>query len=300
MVPLMFLTPAVVGIIALILYPFLFEIYLSFVDLSASTISDWKDFGYIQFSGLSNYSTVFSNPVLNTTGFWSLLLRTFAWTFIQVFFHVTGGFIVALALNKKMKIRGLYRTLILVPWAMPQVIAVLTWLNAFNPEPQFGFVNAIISFFAGSPQSIHWVENHAFVMVNLVNIWLGIPFMSVVILGGLQSINSEYYEAADIDGATPWQKFRFITVPLIAPVLTPAIILGILWTFNNVNVIYLMTGGGGVESADILVTGLYKAAFNLYRYSFSAAFAIIIFLILAVLSFAYMKITKRFEEFTQN
>jgi arabinogalactan oligomer/maltooligosaccharide transport system permease protein len=115
--------------------------------------------------------------------------------------------------------------------------------------------------------------------------------MMVIILGGLQSISKSYYDAASIDGANYFQKLRYITLPLIKPVLMPAVTLGTVWTFNNINVIYLVTGqSGGTEQADILVSALYKAAFTYNRYSYSAAFAIIIFIILFLISVFYSKI----------
>jgi arabinogalactan oligomer/maltooligosaccharide transport system permease protein len=126
----------------------------------------------------------------------------------------------------------------------------------------------------------------------MTNVWLGIPFMMVVILGGLQSISQEYYEAAEIDGASKWQQFRHITLPLLRPVLVPATILGTVWTFNRFEVIFLVTQGGPQEKTDILVSSLYKAIFQFYRYGFSAAFALVIFFILLLWSILYLRITK--------
>ena len=137
---------------------------------------------------------------------------------------------------------------------------------------------------------VQWLSNYPLTTCTLINIWLGIPFMMIVILGGLQSISSSYYDAADIDGASYFQKLRYITIPLIKPVLMPAVTLGTVWTFNNINVIYLVTGqSGGTEQADILVSALYKAAFTYNRYSYSAAFAIVIFAILFFISVFYLR-----------
>ena len=120
--------------------------------------------------------------------------------------------------------------------------------------------------------------------------------MMVVILGGLQSISQHYYDAAAIDGASAFQQFRMITLPLIKPVLAPAVTLGTVWTFNNINVIYLVTGqAGGTEDADIMVSALYKASFSFYRYSYSAAFAIVIFFILFAFAMAWLKWTRGTE-----
>ncbi|MEI6080448.1 MAG: sugar ABC transporter permease [bacterium] len=140
------------------------------------------------------------------------------------------------------------------------------------------------------------MTNYPLVMCIITNVWLGIPFMAVIILGGLQSIPMSYYDAASIDGASSLQKLYRITIPMLRPVLAPAITLGALWTFNNINVIYLMTGqAGGTEKADILVTALYKAAFTYSRYSFSAAFAVMIFIVLLLSTYIWMKVTKGSE-----
>jgi len=115
--------------------------------------------------------------------------------------------------------------------------------------------------------------------------------MSVIILGGLQSISQEYYEAAEIDGASKIQQFRFITLPLIRPVLTPAIVLGVVWTFNKFDVIYLITQGGPQEKTDILVSSMYKAAFQFYRYGFTAMFALVIFIFLLGFTLFFLRMT---------
>lgn len=177
---------------------------------------------------------------------------------------------------------------------MPQVVAVLAWRGEFHP--QFGFVNQLLSLVGIS--GINWWSDPVpiFLSCCLVNIWLGIPFMMIVFLGGLQAIPRSYYEAASIDGASKLTQFFQITLPMLKPTVVPSITLGTIWTFNNINVIYLMTGqDGGNESADILVSALYKSAFTYSRYSFSAAFAMVIFVILFVFALAWMRIARGAE-----
>ena len=132
-----------------------------------------------------------------------------------------------------------------------------------------------------------------FVAVVVVNVWLGFPFMMVVALGGLQSISETYYEAAEIDGATKWQQFKFITAPLLKPTMIPAIILSIIWTFNQFNVIYLVTSQ---DQMSILVVSAYREAFEKGRFSYAAAYSVIIFIILALYSIFTMKVSKASEE----
>ncbi len=299
--PLMLIAPGLIGAILLIIYPFFFEVRLAFGKLNLYTVKNWLATGELGFVWFKNFYNVFTQSPLHNITFFQLLLRTILWVVINVTFHVAGGMAIALLLNRPMKGRGIYRTLIVVPWAMPQIVAVLAWRGEFHAT--FGFINIMLGRIAEALPFLQtigfgplpWRTNPfwIFVMVCIVNIWLGIPFMAVIILGGLQSISSEYYEAAEIDGASGFQRFLKITLPLLRPVLIPAIILGVIWTFNQVNVIFLMTGqAGGQEHADILVSALYKSAFMFYRYSYSAAFALICFVLLFIFAAIWVRASR--------
>ena len=178
------------------------------------------------------------------------------WTAINLFFHLSVGLVLALLLNAKgVKGVAIYRTLLTLPWVIPQVIAVLVWRADFNES--IGFINQFITV-VNQLFSFEWSGNvimpltwigfepkawfldgsALFTAACIVNIWLGIPFMMINFLGALQSIPHSVYEAASIDGATWMQKFRHVTVPLLKPVMVPASILGAIWTFNNLNVIF--------------------------------------------------------------
>lgn len=278
------LAPAFIGICGLVLYPFAYNVYLAFTNMAMTTI---RTYTFSLQNGLNNFRAVFTGVVAHDATFWQVLGRSIAWTVINVVFHVAGGMGLALLLNRKMRLRGLYRTLLVFPWAIPQTIACMALRNEFNF--QYGFPNVLLRTIGLKP--IPWLTDGfwAFVAVVISNIWLGIPFMMVILLGGLQSISSEYYEAAEIDGATGWQQFRHITIPLLRPVTTPSIILGAVWTFNALNVIFLITNGNPQEKTDILVSSLYKAAFDFYRYGFAAAFALVIFAFLFIFSLIYIK-----------
>jgi len=300
--PVMLLAPGLIGLGLLIAYPLAFEVYLAFHDLKLTTIMVWSRTGYIPFVGFKHFVKVFTASPLASVTFWQLLGRTLWWTFINVFFHVTGGFGLAMLLNSVRRFRGIYRTLLVIPWAMPQVVAILAMRGEFHYD--YGFVNIMLGRLAGHLPwlagwglgPVQWLGRHALLTCTIINVWLGIPFMMVVILGGLQSISQSYYDAAAIDGVSAWQRLRLITLPLIRPVLAPAVTLGAVWTFNNINVIYLVTGqAGGSEDADILVSALYKAAFTFYRYSYSAALALVIFAVLFVCSFLWLRFSKGSE-----
>lgn len=280
--PMMLLAPAIIGLLFLIIIPIGWEVWVSFTNMSLRHFRD------PDFIALGNYARIFTDPILQQAHFLPVFLRTVLWTVINLVFHVGGGMALALLLNRKMRFKGVYRTLLVFPWAIPQVIAVLAWRNEFHF--QYGFVNILLQGIGLQP--VEWMFNPVanFAAACIVNIWLGIPFMMVIILGGLQSISDEYYEAAEIDGASGWHQFRYITLPMLRPVLTPAVILGTIWTFNNFNVPYLINRAE-LETTDILVTALFRAAFEYNRYGFSAAFALIIFAILFVFSLFYIKVT---------
>lgn len=296
-IPIMMMAPALIGVSLLIVYPFFFEFRLAFANLNLYSIAKWLDGGDLNFVGLDNFKNVFTTSPLQTATFWELLGRTFIWTAINLVFHVGFGLALAMLLNRKLAAKGIYRTLLILPWAVPQVVAVLAWRGEFHP--QFGFVNQIISLVGFGP--VNWWSDPIAVFLSccIVNIWLGIPFMMIVFLGGLQSIPRSYYEAASIDGASKLTQFFQITLPMLKPTVVPSITLGTIWTFNNINVIYLMTGqDGGNEHADILVSALYKSAFTYSRYSFSAAFALVIFAILIGITLVWMKVTRGTESAT--
>jgi arabinogalactan oligomer/maltooligosaccharide transport system permease protein len=289
-IPIMLVAPAVLGLLILIGYPLLWELNVSFTNMS---LRNFRDPGFLglqtdMFVGLANYIEVFTQPVLKLTGFWQLLAQTILWTSINVFFHVSLGMALALLLHRKMRGKGIYRALIILPWAVPQIIALLIWRTEYNFE--YGAVNQLLGLIGLGPYP--WLSDPVwnFAAMVITNVWLGVPFMMVIILGGLQSIPYDYYEAAEIDGATSRQSFRAITLPLLRPVLTPAIILGTVWTFNNINVPFFINQNE-LETSDILVTALFRQAFQYNRYGDAAAFAFVIFLLLLAFTVVYVRRT---------
>jgi len=289
-VPIMLVAPAAVGLSVLIVYPLLWELNVSFTKMSLRNFGDPGFLGLSRgwFVGFENYAQVFTDPVLKLTGFWQLLGQTVLWTASNVTLHVLGGLALALLLHRRMRGKGIYRALIVLPWAIPQVIALLVWRTEFNFE--FGAVNQLLGLVGIAP--VKWLSEPFwnFLAMIITNVWLGIPFMMVIILGGLQSISADYYEAAEMDGATSRQSFRHITLPLLRPVLTPAIILGTVWTFNNINVPFFINQNE-LETSDILATAIYREAFEYNRYGDAAAFAFVVFLLLLVFSLFYIKVT---------
>jgi arabinogalactan oligomer/maltooligosaccharide transport system permease protein len=289
-VPIMLVAPAALGLLILVGWPLLWELNVSFTKMSLRNFRDpgFLGLGNDMFVGIQQYTSVFTEPVLKLTGFWQLFAQTVLWTSINVFCHVSLGMGLALLLHRKMRVKGIYRALIVLPWAVPQIIALLIWRTEYNFE--YGAVNQLLGLIGLGP--FPWLSDPFwnFAAMIITNVWLGVPFMMVIILGGLQSIPGDFYEAAEIDGASSRQAFRRITLPLLRPVLTPAIILGTVWTFNNINVPYFINQNE-LETSDILVTGIFRAAFEYNQYGFAAAFAFVVFLILLAFTVFYIRIT---------
>jgi arabinogalactan oligomer/maltooligosaccharide transport system permease protein len=267
--PYALLLPAALVMLAVVLFPLLYNFFLAFRNMSLYRFTDHT------WVGLEQFRLLLSEPV-----FYQMLFKSVVWTVVNVAFHVAIGLFLAIVLSGPVRGRALYRTLLILPWAMPQYISALTWRGMFNYE--YGQVNLILTQWLGLP-AIPWLSDPywAFVAPIIVNIWLGFPFMMVISLGALSAIPRDVYEAADLDGASVWQKFRAITLPGIMPVLTPAVLLGTIWTFNNMVVIWLVSRGGQpADQTHIMVTYIYKVAFTYYRYSYAAAFSVIVFLLL--------------------
>ena len=278
------LAPAGVVIAAVVVYPFFYNIVISLSNMSMTHFNDWRIIGFAQ------YAKVFSESI-----FYSVFAKTVVWTSVNVFFHVVIGVFLAVLLNRTLPGKGIFRTLLIIPWAVPQYITALTWRGMFNYE--YGAINQIVTrYLAMSP--VAWLRSpfEAFSACILTNVWLGFPFMMVIALGGLQAIPRELYEAAEVDGASPWQQFWKITVPLLKPIMVPAIVLGTIWTFNSLNVMWLVSNGGEpADSTHILVSYVYRAAFNLYRYGYAAALSMVIFMILFIWGIFFVRKTKGAE-----
>ncbi|MCB2360057.1 carbohydrate ABC transporter permease [Clostridium estertheticum] len=283
MTPFFFLAPAGIVLLLVVAYPLIYEIIISFKNV---TLLNLKSQNY-PWVGLDNYKNILSDSL-----FYSTLIRTILWTVINVVFHVTFGLFFAILLNRKLPGKAFIRVLLILPWAIPQYIAAMTWKGMYNVE--YGSVNIILTHIFGNMAAIPWlsVPSWTFVGCIITNIWLGIPFMMMISLGGLSSIPEELYEAADLDGATGFQKFKKITLPLLKPILTPAIVLGTVWTFNMVNIIYIITSGSASDESQILITMVFKRAFQYFRYGQSAALSVIIFLILLAFSTFFIRAQK--------
>ena len=278
------LAPTAVVVLAVVAFPFFYNVAISFSNMNIYTLRDWE------MIGLGQYAAVFAEPA-----FWAVLLKTVIWTAVNVVFHVGLGVLLAVLLHQSfIKGKSAWRVLLILPWAVPQYITALTWRGMFNFE--FGAVNLLLEGLGGS--AVSWLSDPvtAFVAAIMTNIWLGFPFMMVIALGGLQSIPKELYEAAEVDGASAWTQFRQITAPLLKPVMIPAITLGTIWTFNNINVVWLVSNGGEPnDQTHILVSYVYEAAFSMYRFGWAAALSMVIFAVLFLFTQVFLNRTRATE-----
>jgi len=258
--------------------------------------------------GLANFETIFTDEQLREP-----LFKVITWTFIFAILTVLTTFIlglfIALTFNsEKLKGKKIYRAIMILPYAFPGFLSAYVWVGLLNREN--GFINTVIlGQTPGSEGNFPWLleENPARLAVLLVNLWLGFPYMFLITTGALQAIPAELNEAAEIDGATGWQNFRLIKLPLLLISIAPLLIASFAYNFNNFTIIYLLTKGGPSDSGitdydvggtDILITFVYKIAFSGtgQNYGLASAFSILIFIVVATISLISFKRTKKFEE----
>ena len=251
--PLLLILPSVVLALAIIVYPFFVILRLSFANVSP--------FGQVRgFVGLTNYANVLADPI-----FYGSLLRTLVWTAAVVGGTVLISVPVALVLQQDFHGRSIARTIVMLPWALSLAMAAILWEWSFNSD--YGMINAILRSAGLISAPVQWMAraDTAFPVEIGIGILVSIPFTSTIFQGGLSSIPTEMYEAARIDGASGAQQFRFLTLPLLQPFISIAVVLNIIHVFNSFPIIWVMTQGGPDNGTHILVTYAYELAFRLGR-----------------------------------
>ncbi len=239
--------------------------------------------------GLANFATIIAargGPLLATGSFYYVLLVTLAWTALNLTLHLGIGMTLGVLLSRPLlRLRAVYRVLLIVPWAVPSYVTALAWRGMF--QRQFGAVTALIGHARAlglDVAPIDWFARFAtaFAANLATNVWLGFPFMMVVTIAAMTGVPKEVLEAAEIDGATRGQRFWRVTLPIIRPSMIPAAVLGAIWTFNMFNVVYLVSGGDPDGQTDTLVSEAYRWAFTRQaQYGYAAAYAVLIFALLS-------------------
>ncbi|WP_171074530.1 carbohydrate ABC transporter permease [Nonomuraea basaltis] len=281
------IAPVVVVMLVLIGWPLARGVYLSLTDATEANIGRTIGVNVIpatyEFVGLDNYVRILTSSL-----FWDKLAWTVIWTVVCVAAHYGIGLGLAVMLNRRLRFRSVYRVLLILPWAVPAFVAAFIWRYLYNSD--YGVINGLLKLAGLS--GVGWLDDPttAKIAVIVVNVWIGVPFMMVALLGGLQSIPAELYEAAEVDGANPWQRFTAITLPGLRQVSSTVVLLGTIWTFNMFPIIFLITRGGPGSETEILVTYAFREAFTGIRdYAGSAAWGVIILAMLIVLAVGYRR-----------
>ncbi len=291
-----YLSPAIISIIALSLAPMLYTVYISFTNWNAMHFMSY------QYVGIQNYLSLFnpSDPLS------IVFIPTFIWTLVFAFLTTVINYLFGLLLavilnNKNIKEAGLYRSLLIIPWAVPGLISILSWQGLLNQS--YGQINALLHIF-GIAQ-IPWLVDPfwARVSVLIVNLWLSYPYFMSVCTGALQSISPELYEAASMDGATWGQRFRYISMPGVWRVSLPLLIPSFASSFNNFNIVYLLTTGGPARNdtqfagyTDLLTSAAYKMTLDYNRYDLAATISVIVFVLIGTITLINMRATGAFKE----
>ena len=291
-----YLSPLLIAICVLSLGPMIYTIYISFTNWNAMHFLNY------QFVGFSNYA-----QLLNPSDPLSIVfIPTFVWTLTFAFAttilnYLFGLFLAVLLNNKNIKEASVYRSILIIPWAVPGLISILSWQGLLNQS--YGQINALLHVF-GVPM-IPWLVDPTWAKISIlmVNLWLSFPYMMSVSTGALQSIPAEQYEAASMDGATWWQQFRWISMPGVWRVSLPLLIPSFAYSFTNFIVVYLLTQGNPARNdtpfagtTDILSSAAYKMTLSFNRYDLAATISVIIFILVGLISWINMIATGAFKE----
>ncbi|MGV2129536.1 carbohydrate ABC transporter permease [Agrobacterium vitis] len=279
--PYLLLFPAVALAGLVLLYPLAQVVTMAGSDVSRfGKISGWNT--------LSNFHKVFADP-----SFWIALWNTVIWTGSIVIGTVALSLPVAITLNRPFVGRSVARVLVMLPWSVSLSMSAIVWLWALDGE--IGYVNKLLSDLGLPWEHVQWLSRPdlAFAAVIFVGIFVSIPFTVTVLLGGLSSIPEDVYEASALEGATAFQTFRKITLPLLRPFLNLVLVLNVINVFNSFPIIWVMTAGGPSDQTHILVTYLYQLAFRLGRLGEASAISIIMLAALIVFTTLYLRLVPK-------
>lgn len=268
--------PVIIVIFGIIGYPFLKALYWSFTDKVIGADPE--------FIGLDNYIRLFSDKV-----YLKSLLNTFIYTAGCIIVKLLLGLLWAVLLNQNFKGKGFFRTALLIPWALPGMVAAMTWRWMYDGT--YGIINSLLLGSGLIDTPIAWLSNPNLTLISamIVNIWRGVPFFMFSILGALQTLDKQIYEASTIDGANIFQQFRYMTLPSIKGVITVTTLLSTIWTFNDFDNVWLVTGGGPLYASSTIATYTYDMAFIQNSLGKALAIAASVIPILLIMMFIYQR-----------
>lgn len=273
-----------VVVCALFLYPICSSILYSFTNknLIRPTYS---------FVGFDNYITILSDKA-----FWSSFFNSLKWTIFSLLGQLLVGFTAALALNRVKHLKGIYKTLLIIPWAFPSIVIAFSWKWILNGV--YGILPNLLVQMGICDETPQFLTEKtlAFVVLVIINIWFGAPMIMVNVLSALQTVPQDQYEAAEIDGAKKWQSFLYITVPHIKIVMGLLVVLRTVWIFNNFDIIYLITGGGPAGSTQTVPVYAYDMGWGTKLLGQSSAVTVLLFIFMMVICIGYFAIIGRWEK----
>ena len=247
--PYLLIAPVVIFMLLVYGYPLLLTVKYSLFDVSLIGDND-------TFVGLNNYITTLTDKEFYGT-FW----LTVRWTVLTVTLKMGIGFFIAMVLNSKIYVQKAYRFLVLIPWAIPQVVVSIIW--TWILDGRYGYLNYYLQKIGLIQQPLSWLTetNLAFISTSFVDAWVGIPLVAMMFLSGLSAIPDSLYEAAKVDGANIIQRFFNVTLPSMKKVILISFTLTTIWTFNSFNIIYVLTGGGPIGATETMMLKIYREAF---------------------------------------
>ncbi|GAA6502565.1 sugar ABC transporter permease [Blautia parvula] len=276
--PYLLISPAVILIVGVMLYPLCKTFYLAFQNYNpAMPFANG-------FCGFDNFIKIF------TTGeFYSALVVSLKWVVAEVILQVVFGMIVALILNQKFRGRGFFRALVFVPWAMSGVLTAVLFSLIYNQN--YGVLNDLLTKIGLISENVAWLASTKVILgaVVVAELWRGIPFFAISLLAGMQGLSQDVYEAARVDGANKIKTFIYVTLPLLKDTIVLTTLLRTIWEFNSVDLIYSLTGGGPVGKTTTLSMLIANQALTTNNYGYGSAISVVSFFILAIIAVIYMK-----------
>lgn len=279
--PYIFMSPAIIFLMIFMAYPMLNVFYYSLQNYATNK-------PYLRgFVGLDNIVKILTNDAAFRTS----LGVSVKWVLVQVSLQLLFGLTIALVLNQKFRGRGVLRAVVFAPWAVSGVLTSMMWSLMYNEN--MGVINDLLIKMGIIEKGVAWISGYktSFAALTIAELWRGIPFFAIMLLAGLQSISEDEYEACSVDGGTRWSKFWYITLPHLKEAIILATLLRSVWEFNNVDVIYNLTGGGPVNRTMTLTMYITQTAIRDSNFGYGSAIAVISFMILAVFAALYIKLT---------
>ena len=264
------MAPPLLFLVALVGYPFCYGILLSLQDRPVAHAGT--------FVGLKNFATNFNDPI-----FWRVALNTFVYTAVATLLKMIGGLALALAMNQQFPLKNLVRALMLLPFIVPTVLSTVAWMWILDPA--FSVLNWLLVA-AGVPKpGPSWLGNPILAMLSIIviNTWRGLPFYGITLLAGLQTVPPELYEAATIDGASGWQRFRYVTLPLLQPIILIVTLFSVIFTFADFQLVYVLTHGGPQNATQLFATYAFDIAMGAGQLGLGASVALAMLPALALL-----------------